>query len=387
MRVMFYNSNSLRSGGGGERYILELANRLEKYGISFLIVASKLSVGQAERLPIQSVKTMLDKVSAKYVEFTSLPLSIASSDSPIPLLSEIKKIGQVARDCDLIYFANAHAFQDLLVYGLKKIYERPVISGHHCRLHSFWGKSHDLYLYTLRKTLLRKFDACHVLNSYDLNLLKLLGATNVYLIPNGVDVERFKPRNFEKRGEKFRILFVGTLGSRKGFDMLCESIKMINNNESLQANMDFIIAGGGQLESFAQELTRLYKNVTYLGYVTGDLPKVYRDCDLLVMPSLMETFPLVILEAQASGLPVVAFNIVGPHDILINEITGTLIQEIDSRMLAQKISEYYTLWLNNYEKYKQMRLAARENAEKRFDWGIIVKQIYDMFRQTLERNS
>jgi len=384
---MFYSPVSLRLGGGGEHYILELVKHLKKYGVSSMIVSSKLSVSETERISIQTIKTTLDKVSAKYVEFAFLPLTIASSDSPIPLLSEIKKIGQVARDCDLIYFNNVGAFQDLLVYALKKICKKPVISGHHCPLYSMWGKTHDLYVDTVGKSLLRKFDACHTLNSYDFRLLNWLGATNIYLIPNGVDTEKFKPENFEKRREKFKILFVGRLELHKGVDLLCESIKTINYNKILQNNMDFTIAGSGQLESFVQKLANHHKNVAYLGYLEGALPKLYRDCDLLVLPSLRETSPLVLLEAQASGLPVIAFNCIGPRDIMINGITGTLIQKRDSRMLTQEITDYYALWLNNYEKYAQMRLAARENVVKRFAMDIIVKRIYNMFRETLKRNS
>ena len=387
MKVMFYSPVSLRLGGGGEHYILELVKHLKKYGVSSMIVSSKLSVSETERISIQTIKTTLDKVSAKYVEFAFLPLTIASSDSPIPLLSEIKKIGQVARDCDLIYFNNVGAFQDLLVYALKKICKKPVISGHHCPLYSMWGKTHDLYVDTVGKSLLRKFDACHTLNSYDFRLLNWLGATNIYLIPNGVDTEKFKPENFEKRREKFKILFVGRLELHKGVDLLCESIKTINYNKILQNNMDFTIAGSGQLESFVQKLANHHKNVAYLGYLEGALPKLYRDCDLLVLPSLRETSPLVLLEAQASGLPVIAFNCIGPRDIMINGITGTLIQKRDSRMLTQEITDYYALWLNNYEKYAQMRLAARENVVKRFAMDIIVKRIYNMFRETLKRNS
>lgn len=387
MKVMFYSPGSLRYGGGGEHFILELVRHLEKYNVSSLIVSSKLSIGDTERIPIQRIKATLDEVSAKYLEFTSLRLTIASSDSPIPLLSELKKVVQVARDCDIIYFNNAGAFQDLLVYALKKICKKHVISGHHCPLYSWWGKTHDLYVDTLGKSLLRKFDACHVLNSYDLRILNGLGAKNIHLIPNGVDTEKFKPENFKRRREKFRILFVGRLTSHKGIDILYESVKTINNNKNLQKNMDFIIVGSGPLESFVQKLAEHYKNVTYLGYLGETLAKIYRDCDLLIMPSRRETLPLVVLEAQASGLPVIAFDTIGPRDILINGITGTLIQERDSKILTQKIIDYYILWLNNYEKYKQTRLAARENAVKRFDWNIIRKRIYNMLRETLRQTN
>ena len=384
---MFYSSLSLKYGGGGEHYLLELVRHLKKYDVSSLIVCAKSTGDDRDRIPIHGIKAILDKVSAKYFEFACLSLPIASSNSPIPLLGEIKKIVKVARECDLIYFINAHAFQDLLVYTLRKIFKKPVISGHHCPLYSMWGKTHDLYVNTLGKNLLRTFDACHVLNSYDLSILKWLGITNIYSIPNGVDTETFKPKNSKRRQKKFKILFVGRLTFHKGVDILCESVKMINNDKIIQKSIEFLIVGSGPFESFVLKLAEQYKNVTYLGYLEDTLPEIYSDCDLLIVPSRRETLPLVVLEAQASGLPVIASNISGPRDILINGITGALIQKEDARMLTQKIIDYYSLWLNNHEKYEQMRLAARENAIKRFDWNIIAERIYNMLKETLKRNN
>ena len=350
-------------------------------------MCAKSTAGDTDRIPIQIIKAILDKVSAKYFEFTCLPLPIASSNSPIPLLSEFKKIAKVTRDCDLIYFVSAHAFQDLLVYALKKICKKPAISAQHCPLYSSWGKTHDLYVDNIGKYLLRKFDAYHVLNNHDLNLFYNWGLKNIYLIPNGVDTEKFKPKNFKRRPKKFKILFAGRLTLDKGVDILCESIRMINNNKIIRKNMEFIIVGSGPLECLVKKLAEQYKNVTYLGYLGEALPDIYRDCDLLILPSRIETLPLVVLEAQASGLPVIASNTFGIRDILIHGVTGTVIQREDTRMLTQKIRKYYSLWLNNYEKYEQMRIAARENAEKRFDWNIIAERIYNMLRETLERNS
>ena len=387
LKVMFYGPLSLRYGGGGEHYVLELVKHLQRYDVSSLITCAKSTPGDMDRIPIQTIKAILDKVSAKYFEFACLPLPIASSGSPIPQIGEFKKIVKVARDCDIIYFGNVYAFQDLLVCALKKICKKPVISAQHCQLYFSWGKTHDLYVDSLGKYLLRKFDAYHVLNNYHLTLFYSWGFKNIYLIPNGVDTEKFKPKNFKRRQQKFKILFAGRLTLDKGVDILCESVRMINNNKIFEKNMEFIIAGSGPLESFVAKLAEQYKNVAYLGYLEETLPEIYRDCDLLIMPSRKETFPLVVLEAQASGLPVIASNISGPRDILVNGITGILIEKEDARILTQKIIDYYSLWLNNYEKYEQMCIAARENAEKRFDWNIIAERIYNMLRETLERNS
>jgi glycosyltransferase involved in cell wall biosynthesis len=75
--------------------------------------------------------------------------------------------------------------------------------------------------------------------------------------------------------------------------------------------------------------------VVFVGYWTGtELARVYASADLLVFPSLTETFGNVVLEGMASGLPVLAFNVPGPGDTVRHGTTGILVDEISSAALA-----------------------------------------------------
>jgi glycosyltransferase involved in cell wall biosynthesis len=386
MKVMFYSPLSLRYGGGGERYILELVRHLKGHNVSCVVVCSASIAGEKERIPIERIHAILDQVSAEYYELACSPLPLFSRNSSIPRLREIKRLMKLARDCDIIYFNSGHVVHDLVMLAVRNILGKPVVSAHHCPLY-FREKLHDLYVDTIGKKVMRKLDGHHVLNPYFLHFFESWGLRNVYLIPNGVDTEKFQPRNLMKKQERLRILFVGRLTPAKGIDVLCESIKMLNGNKAFQENVAFVIAGSGPMEPMVRRLSEQYPNVTYLGYLEESLPKVYRNCDLLVMLSRRETFPLVLLEAQASGLPVIAFDITGPRDILIDGVTGTLIPKKDLGMLTREITHYYSIWLNNYEKYKRMGLAARRNVKERFDWSIIAGRIHDMLRETLRQKN
>lgn len=383
---MFYSPLSLRYGGGGERYILELVRHLKGHNVSCVVVCSASIGGEKERIPIERIHVILDQVSAEYYELACSPLPLFSRNSSIPRLREIKRFMKLARDCDIIYFNSGRVVHDLVMLAVRNILGKPVVSAHHSPLY-FWEKLHDLYVDTIGKKVLKKLDGHHVLNNYFWYLLKSWGLQNVYLIPNGVDTEKFQRRNLMKRQKPFRILFVGRLTSHKGIDILCESIKMINRDKVFLENVAFVIVGSGPMEPIVRRLSEQYPNVKYLGYLEEGLPKIYRECDLLVMPSHRETFPLVLLEAQASGLPVIAFDVIGPRNILIDGVTGTLIQKEDIGLLTQEITRYYYIWLNNYKEYKQMALAARKNAKERFDWAVISECIYNMLRETLKQNS
>lgn len=375
-KLLVYSPLSLRFGGGFERWMLEVAPRLKKFGVSTRMVCTRSTVGDVERISSETIQKILREVFAEYVEVPYVSFPLGSSNSPIPSVKAMGKI-LTAMDFDVLYFANAYAFQDVLVCVLKFIRRKPVVSGQHAVLFQE-SVLHDLYVSTLGKFLVKRFDAHHVLNFHDMRVFERWGLRRVYLIPIGVDTRRFKPKRQKGGRSKFRVLFVGRLTLQKGVDILCESVRMLED-EALLDDLEFLIVGSGPLEPLVRKVAERCGNVTCMGRVTDEaLPEIYGGCDLFVMPSRRETFGMVALEAQACGLPTVAANVSGPSDIVVDGVTGILIPREDPRSLVSAIRECHMLWSGNYERYREMCVRARENAVKRFDWDIIVSRLYDM---------
>lgn len=378
MLVMFYSPLSLRFGGGFEHWVLELIPRIKKYGISSIVVTTKFTAGDIERISADDIKEIINKADSQYFELP-YTFSLPIGHSPILNLKELKKIESILRKCDLIYFANAYAFHDLIIYFLKRQFQKTVISGHHATLFSDTLFS-NTYTKTIRRNLLKKFDAFHVLNNQDKRTLQKWGLQNIYQIPIGIDTEKFSPSYIERRNTKFRCLFIGRLTSQKGIDILCNSINIINKKDYLKDKIEFWIIGSGPLKFLVYNLAKRYSNIKYVERVPDNiLPEIYRECDIFVMPSRRETFGITALEAQASGLPVIASNIAGPSDIVIDEVTGSLIQKESPEAIVFAIKKYYNLWLNEYDKYKQMQLLARKNVLDNYDWKVVIPRIRDMF--------
>lgn len=381
MRVLFYSPLSIRFGAGFEHWIIEIAPRLRRAGISSSLLSTASTVGQTEVFSTEEMQNLLNRA---YIEYLELPyVSLPLGHSPIPKLYQLKSIAPMMRDSSVIYFSNAYALQDVFVYSLKRKFHKPVVSGQHATLFSE-SVLHNNYVKTVGRYLLGKFDAHHVLNRQDKELFSAWKLRNIYSIPLGVDTNKFKP-GFRGYHQKFRVLFIGRLTLQKGVDILCHCLEEMTSNETLCQSMEFRIAGVGPLQRHVMKLAQEHGNVKYFGRVADQtLPELYRSSDLFVMPSRRETFGMTMLEAQATGLPVVASDIPGPDSVVINNTTGTLIRRESSEDLVSAITSYYALWSKDYDKYKRICYNARENVVKRYDLEIVAGHISKMLVDTSE---
>jgi glycosyltransferase involved in cell wall biosynthesis len=123
-------------------------------------------------------------------------------------------------------------------------------------------------------------------------------------------------------------------------------------------------------------------NIYFLGRVPQqDAPRLYPGCDLLVLPSFYEPFGNVVLEALASGLPVVGSKIGGMADVVTDGETGFHVKPGNT----QDLSKYMQLLLKDEELRKAMGAAARKHAIERFDDMIVTKKVERLYYQCLKR--
>jgi glycosyltransferase involved in cell wall biosynthesis len=241
---------------------------------------------------------------------------------------------------------------------------------------------------TLGRFFLDRFDAYHVLNDSDKNTFHTWGLNPVYNIPIGVDTNRFKPcPNLETAD--FNILFVGRLTQQKGIEVLRQAITLVKNEpQSVGKKIKFTIVGSGPLEHLVNRMVLENDNVDFFNAVTDDeLLSIYQQSNLFVMPSRRETFGITALEAQSCGIPVVASNITGPSNIVVNGFSGTLIQKESAIALAQAISSYYQLWKGNRLQYINFRENARHNAVNRFNLEVIAEKIARMLKEVIANHN
>ncbi|HET9103606.1 MAG TPA: glycosyltransferase [Solirubrobacteraceae bacterium] len=138
----------------------------------------------------------------------------------------------------------------------------------------------------------------------------------------GVDVERFDPalRDETLFPGEVNVLYAGRLTTEKGLDRLAEAFLAARAQDP---RLHLVLAGGGPEEPALRE--RLGDAATFLGWLRGgDLAVAYASADVFAFPSVTDTFGQVVLEAQASGLPVVAVDAGGPASLISHGETGLL---------------------------------------------------------------
>ncbi|MBA4686422.1 MAG: glycosyltransferase family 4 protein [Candidatus Galacturonibacter soehngenii] len=179
----------------------------------------------------------------------------------------------------------------------------------------------------------------------------------------------FRKENYFSQNNKKIVLFVGRLAEKKGVTYLIAAMKSVDAK--------LIIAGDGPLESTLREQASEYgEKIEFIGAKTHEeLKIIYASSDIFVAPSVTATdgdkegFGLVILEAMASGLPVIASKSGGIPDLLTDGQEGYLTKEKDPDDIAEKIN----IVLNDNQLYDRMSLNAIHTAQK-YDYKLIAQK-------------
>ncbi|MFZ1994250.1 MAG: glycosyltransferase, partial [Solirubrobacteraceae bacterium] len=214
---------------------------------------------------------------------------------------------------------------------LARVLDLPVIGSYHTELAAYAGlRSGAAHLEAIAGAALGAFyGACDVVLSpspaSDERLAELgIASTRVARWDRGVDLDRFDPglRDAEMFGGKVNVMYCGRLTREKGVDLLADAFLRARDEDP---RLHLVLAGGGPEESVLRE--RLGDHATFLGWLSGtDLPRAYACADAFLFASRTDTFGQVILEAQASGLPVIAVGEGGPASLIIDGETGLLVE-------------------------------------------------------------
>ena len=201
------------------------------------------------------------------------------------------------------------------------------------------------------------------------------------IIANGIDKERFsKAQPFEKFNDnKINILFVGRLEKRKGLKYLLQAfadLRWIFPNK-----LRLIVVGPGKIDSLCHQILSerdMRKDVIFVGTVKEeDLPRYYKSSHIYCSPAIgKESFGIVLLEAMAAGLPIVASNIEGYSNVVTHGQEGLLFPTKDIKSLTDAL----ILLIRN--PLLRDTLSERGNIMvERYEWDVISKKVLNFYEE------
>jgi len=249
--------------------------------------------------------------------------------------------------------------------------------------HNWLGTSVKMRLYaTLDKWILRGFDrVVGVSGEVVAELMRWLPAEKVVKIDNGANVVRLEQKLTKSQakavlglGARPVIGFVGRLTADKGVSYLLQAVRQLAKQGQF---VDIMIVGDGDQENaLRSEVDRLgmSERVHFFGK-RNDTPNLYAAMDVFVLPSLKEAFPLVVLEAMASGLPVIASRVGDIPYILWNGECGVLVEAGDFLGLAANIQKL----LGDWSATQLMALAGQERVRNLFSSAAMARRYHDIY--------
>jgi glycosyltransferase involved in cell wall biosynthesis len=209
-------------------------------------------------------------------------------------------------------------------------------------------------------------------------------------ISNTVDIERFTPVNAHNAEARTRwrggathvVVIVGHLSEVKGYPAFLRAVAKLAGR---YPGCRFLAVGGetachgyeATLRAMAASLG-VADRVEFLGW-RNDVADVIRAADVIVQPSLLEGLPLTVLEAMACGVPVVATNVNGTPEALLDRRTGLLIEPDDSDALSEKVS----MLLDNAGLRESMGRAGRDRVEQHFTLRQFLPKLENLYDEVL----
>jgi len=235
----------------------------------------------------------------------------------------------------------------------------------------------------LEQRALRRVSAAYVCSETVREVLRAKGFQKpVPIIPFGVDLNSFKERTHPRIASR-TIGFVGRMLPGKGLNVLVNALKQMRNDDWTL----LVVGDGSERESFTRELSEagLLNRVRFTGAVSYDLtPHYFQEIDALVIPTqtigrIREQFGRVIVEAMASGVPVIGSTCGAIPEVIAD--AGLVFPEGDGKALADALR----LLLSDLEMRRRFSQLGRARVEENYSWDHVASKTHALYRQVLSK--
>lgn len=318
-----------------------------------------------------------NKIDGAFVHYINSGVNYDDSDiKKIKYLFNIKKIKTIINEINPDIINAHHATSYGMIAALCR-FDNYIVSVWGYDVYKFPKKSifHKLYF----KYLINKSKYIFSTSKAMAKEIKKYTNKEINITPFGVKMNLFKPNNDNKKKDNFVIGTVKSLKEKYGIRYIIEAVEFIKDEIP---NLKVVIAGSGEQEKELKKLAK-EKNVEidWLGSISQEKAAlVWSNMDIALIPSIedSESFGVSVIEAEASGVPVIITDVPGLMETTTKE-SRIVVKRKDSLSLAKAILELY----NNSNKRKKMGIEGRKFVEKKFEYNKCFKDIENIYKQII----
>lgn len=349
MRILLITETFLPQVNGIVRTLEKLLRFLEQNNHHSLVITlgegdNKYSATEIIRVPGVKFSLYEDLYIVKPIEgwleklletnIMQIPVSLLQTliPNPHPIVEEaIEKFKP-----DVIHLVTPTTLGAVGYYYVEK-FKIPCLATFHTDLAAYTSRYQvplENIVNVITKLVYNRIDRVLAPSPSSLQQLNKIGVKNVGIFGRGVDTALFNPgkrnreilKTYKLNPNKITLMYAGRLADEKSIPILINSFKSLITKHDIQ----LLLVGDGPIRSV---LEHDLKNDTKSGYaLTGlqkgdELAALYASSDIFAFPSKTETFGQVVLEAMASGLPVVGFDSPGVRDLVQDNVTGFLVKD------------------------------------------------------------
>jgi len=376
MKVLMLTPSFSPIIGGTERVVQELAFNLNKNGIQTDVMTFNMAEKWKPRLTSSIEEKGFKIYRVPAISLCKRPLSVIGELSNVHVLPT-SFFGQILKKYDILHY---HDVVDLSFPLFSSFVKKPKIF--HCHTLQEFSAFYRSNSFA-RSKLVKSSNLFIAVSKKTAELMRAIGATDVRVLPNGVDTTSFSydPNiSFSQDRDSKTVLFVGRIEGRKGIHVLLDSLPF------LKTSINLVLVGPNYGDNYFREIISKIKNenskgkhkLFYRGSLgLSDLTNCYKRATIFVCPSLCESFGVVNIEAMSCGTPVIASDIEGIRDIIESGKDGILVPPNDPRRLANAL-EYL---IDDESARRRIGKAGRKKVEANFSWRVVTEELCEIYNE------
>jgi len=353
---------------------------LESYALNLAEKGHNLTIVTSDRDSCEPKIIKHPRISIRHLD--SISVSVPGLIVSFPYLLSLE---QTLRELqpDIIHINNLpfpSTLQATLIAKKLKIPSIVHVHGVISNINWFLNTAQYFFIYTMGRRIFNDATFIICLTRSDAKEIQRCGCPpeKIRIIPNGVDVEKFKPYGDVIDNSLF---WGGRFVQQKGLEYLLNALYLVAKREP---EIKLVMTGDGPLFSKTRNVVRqlgLERSVIFKGRVPRDeLPRLIGASSVYLLPSLKEGMPFALLEAMACGKSIVGSDIPGINDLIAHGKSGILVPPRKPEVLANAIVDL----LSNEDFRRNLGQNARRLVVEKYSWTKIVEKVEEVYFEAAE---